>query len=271
MRLKLQSTADGVRLRLLEGILLRLARSRHADLFVLRGGMLLRHWFRPFTRYPSDVDLVCTAPFDIKATAARLLSLLANDAVADGIEFDAERYRIQGIWLNTNFPGVRMFATGTFENQVRQFTVDVSFAEPLVPSPRLCEYALSEHFADQQPIRLWMCRPETIIGRKLHAIWDMGITQWRPKDLSDIRFILKSQPTEPDALAAAIATSFTSRGDKASDAKRVFADDAWWQLKTTSARWHDFLCKTKVPVPEELQLVVDEVAGQLQPILEQLE
>src|SRR5262245_33644674 len=88
------ASTDALRHRLLEGVLLRLARLPDADAFVLRGGMLLRLWFRPLPRPAGDLDLVSTVPFDVDETARRLVPLLADRGVDDGVTFDAERFRI---------------------------------------------------------------------------------------------------------------------------------------------------------------------------------
>src|SRR5205085_10546786 len=101
-----------IRHRLLEGVLLRLARLPDADEFVLRGGMLMRLWFRPLVRPAGDLDLVATFPFGVPETAGRLVPLLADRGVDDGVVFDAERFRVEAIWQDTAFPGVRMFGSG---------------------------------------------------------------------------------------------------------------------------------------------------------------
>src|SRR5262245_32562451 len=107
-----QPSLERTRHRLLEGVLLRLARLPDADCFVLRGGMLMRLWFRPLPRPAADLDLVATFPFSVAETARRFTPLLADRGVDDGVTFDTERFRVEGIWLNTNFPGVRLYASG---------------------------------------------------------------------------------------------------------------------------------------------------------------
>src|SRR5260370_22113799 len=95
---------DATRHRLLEGVLLRLARRPDAGEFVLRGGLLLRHWFRPVPRAAEDLDLVATFPFDVEEAARRFLPVLADWGVADGAAFDADRVRFEGLWLDTGTP-----------------------------------------------------------------------------------------------------------------------------------------------------------------------
>jgi hypothetical protein len=257
-----------VRHRLLEGVLLRLARLPDADRFVLRGGMLLRLWLRPLARPAADLDLVATFPFSVAETARRFTPLLAGRGVDDGVTFDSERSRVEGIWLNTDFPGVRLFAAGEVAGVEDELSVDVTFGEPLVPAPELGVYpALGRKLA----ARLWMCRPETITGRKLHALRHMGMLHWRPKDLNDLRLLLGRVPMRLADLPGAIAASFTSRGDAPADARALFGRGSWWAMKTSSARWQDFVRQSRgQEVPRDLLRVVAEVAERLGPVLERL-
>lgn len=259
---------ETIRHRLLEGILLRLARLPDAEHFVLRGGMLMRLWFRPYVRAAADLDLVSTFPFSVEETARRFVPLLADRGVDDGVTFDTERFRVEGIWLNTNFPGVRLFACGEVEGVEDDFSVDVTFGEPLIPAPQRGDYAM---WGCPLTAHLWMCRPETIVGRKLHALMHMGMLHWRPKDLNDLRLLLDRVPMNPADLPPAIAASFTSRGDTTAEARAIFTRDSWWTMKRSAARWQDFVKQTRgQEVPRNLADVVAEVAERLAPILERL-
>jgi len=258
---------NAIRHRLLEAVLLRLARLDDPAAFVLRGGMLLRLWFRPLPRPAGDLDLVATFPFDIDQARRRLAPLLADRGVEDGVTLDPERFRVDGIWLQTDFPGVRLFGTGTADGVEDEFSVDVTFGEPLVPAPEPGDYPMA---TSPLTARLRMCRPETIVGRKLHALNHMGSLHWRPKDLNDLRLLLGRLPLDADALPAAVAASFASRGDDPADARLVLRRE-WWALKRSAARWRDFVRDARgQDVPRDLAGVVAEVADRLHPILERL-
>jgi hypothetical protein len=263
-----RSSGGLARQRLLEGLLLRLARLPDADRFILRGGMLLRRWFRPHARPAADLDLVSTLPFSVEETARRFVPLLADRGVDDGVAFDSERFRVEGIWLNTNFPGVRLFASAEVEGVEEDVSVDVTFGEPLIPEPERGEYPM---LGGDRIAQLWMCRPETIVGRKLHALMHMGMLHWRPKDLNDLRLLLTRVPMRPADLPAAIAASFTSRGNTTADARALFDPDSWWSMKASAARWQDFVrASGGQEVPANLMRVVAQVAERLRPILERL-
>src|SRR5215211_1777830 len=95
------TSPDDVRHRLLEGVLLRLARRPDAGELVLRGGLLLRHWFRPLPRPAEDLDLVATFPFDVAEASRRLLAVFADNSADDGVSYDPEGVRAEGIWLES--------------------------------------------------------------------------------------------------------------------------------------------------------------------------
>lgn len=263
-----QATAVEIRHRILEGVLLRLARLPEADEFILRGGMLLRHWFRPHPRPADDLDLVSRGAFSVEAMTRRLVPLLAEQGVDDGVTFDSRRVRVEGIWMNTAYPGVRMFASGSVDDIEDEFTVDVTFGEPLVPLPTRNEYPMR---SVDRSAHLWMCRPETILGRKLHALMHAGLLHWRPKDLNDVHLLLSHVPLDVAELPEAIAASFLSRGNTTADARSLFGKDAWWGTKMSTARWLDFVeeCPEQ-GISRDLAGVVADVAERLQPILERL-
>jgi hypothetical protein len=125
--------------------------------------------------------------------------------------------------------------------------------------------------SSQQTASLRMCRPETITGRKLHALLHMGMLHWRPKDLNDLRLLLGRVPMNAADLPEGITASFTSRGYAVGDARSVFGPESWWTMKMSSARWQDFVRESRgQSVPGSLASVVEEVRGRLAPILERL-
>lgn len=257
--------SEATRHRLFEGILLRLARLPDAERLVLRGGMLMRHWFRPIPRPANDLDLVCTAAFSVEETGRQFRQLLANRDVDDGVTFETKRFRVDGIWLLTDFPGVRVFAAGAVDGEADQFTVDVTFGEPMVPPPKLDDYPTSGNGT----ARIWMCRPETITGRKLHALLQMGMLRWRPKDLNDLRLLLERVPMDDIDLHNAIAASFASRGNTMAEARAIFGPDSWWGMKTSAVRWQEFVQESgRRDIPRDLASVVAGIARRLNLVLE---
>jgi hypothetical protein len=258
--------ADAARHRLLEGVLLRLARRPAAGDFVLRGGMLLRHWFRPVPRPAEDLDLVATFPFDAGEAARRFLPVLA-DGADDGAAFDTERVRTAGIWLDTGSPGVRVFAAGEAGGTEVDFHVDITFGPPPRPAPVLDAIPT----AGGGVARVWVCRPEAVVGQKVQALQHLGMLGWRPKDLNDLRLLLARVPVDAADLRGAVAAYLADLGRTGDDARALFGPGSWWGMKRSAARWLDFVTESRGrDVPRDLPGVVAGIAARLTPALEGL-
>jgi hypothetical protein len=257
---------DVTRHRLLEGVLLRLARRPDASEFILRGGMLMRSWFRPVPRVAEDLDFVVTFPFDVQETARRFLPVITDETVADGVVFDAESVRFEGIFLDTGSPGVRVFASGTAGELETDFHIDLTFGPPPRPAPVTGE--IPTMFGAAARVRV--CRPETVVGQKVQALCHLGMLGWRPKDLNDLR-LLARLPLDDADLREAIAAYLADLGRGGDHVRTVFGRSSWWGMKRSSARWMDFVkASGGQDVPKELAGVVAAVAGRLSPILESL-
>lgn len=256
-------TSVAIRHRLLEGVLLRLAKLPDAGGIVLRGGMLLRHWFSPTPRPALDLDLVAHSPLAV-SDAMRFLPMFAVN-VADGVTFDVEGIAVEGIWLQSDHPGIRMHVSGAYAGNEDDIQVDVTGG----PSPRPAA-VLSELPTTTDAVRLWTCRPESIVGQKLQALWHLGMLGWRPKDLDDLRLLLERMPMDDAALREAISASFAELGGTGSDARSVFAAASWWSMKHASARWSDFAQQAGRDDVRNLSAVVANVGSRLKPILEEL-
>lgn len=269
------TTPDAVRRRLLDGVLLRLARRPDAHEFVLRGGVLLRHWFHlasiPHPRPVEDIDLVATFEFDIEEAARRFLPVFEVGGVGDGVVYDTEAIRYEGIWLETGTPGMRVFAAGWLAGAGGvgrteiDFHVDITFGP--YPSSAPVFVALPTLFGTDAEV--WACRPEAVVGHKVQAIWHRAMLGWRPKDLNDLRLLLARVPLDAADLRESIRWYLADVGATEADARELFGPAAWWGMKLSSARWRDFADASRGQgVPRDLAGIVAEVAARLVPFLE---
>jgi hypothetical protein len=169
-------------------------------------------------------------------------------------------------WTTTGTPGVRAFATGATGGAEADFHVDVTFGPPPRPAPVFGVIPT----ACGEGARVWMCRPETIVGQKVQALRHLGMLSWRAKDLDDLRLLLRMTMDDAE-LRGAIAAYLADLGRGGEDARVLFGPSSWWGMKRSSARWLDFVKSSGRPdVPRDLASVVAEVAGRLAPVLESL-
>jgi hypothetical protein len=261
----LRPLGEVVRHHILEGVLRRVAGSPHAGRFVLRGSMLTRLWAP--TRAAQDLDFAGAEILSVEETAQHFREALRDAPFDDGLRFDGAAFRARGIWQDTEFPGVRLFLRAGLGEPDLGLQIDVGFRDPFVPPPELVKYpALAG-----PPIRAWCCRPETMLGWKLHGLAELGERRWRPKDLHDLLLIGERPDLDADALALAIASAFTSRHYRVADAVAVFDPASWWAEKRAQARWDDFRRAADLPdIPENVARVAARVAARLRPALERL-
>src|SRR5262249_11417459 len=162
-------------------------------------------WFRPTPRPALDLDLLAHSPLAV-TDATRFLPMFA-DVVADGVTFDVEGVVVGGIWLQADHPGIRMHVSGADAGDRDGIHVDGAGGPPPRPAA-----VMSELPTTTGTVRLWTCRPESIVGQKVQALWHLGKLGWRPKDLDDLRLLLDRMPMDDAALREAIIATFAELG-----------------------------------------------------------
>jgi hypothetical protein len=231
----------------MRGVLRRAAASPWAAELVLRGGLMMRLWSGPIVRPVDDVDFLALFPFDGAETAARLGKLLAVDA-GDGLSYGEITWEV--IWAETPWPGVRAVVPVEGAEPVQ---IDVGFADPLVPPAELIDYP--------GVTRLWACRPETMVGWKLHGLWERGPGKWRPKDLFDIYVMLLHAPLDWSVMAPAIRMAFESRPEPLTLTTRLAAGE-FGQSDWSRRKWQKFSeARGGVPPLPEVVAMVSSVLG----------
>ncbi|MBX2799777.1 MAG: nucleotidyl transferase AbiEii/AbiGii toxin family protein [Myxococcales bacterium] len=244
-----ESAREAMRHHVLEGLLRRLALGPEPRALVVRGGLMTRAWVgRRATR---DLDLVGDYPFDITDTQQRLLAALSSE-VDDGIAVETTALRTEGIWLDTDWPGVRATVPVEVGGVPERITLDVGFGDPLVPD---AEQVVYPTLLDEPGPQVWACRAETQVAWKLHGLSEFG-ERFRPKDLADLYRITRTVVMNVDDLVPAIEAAFLSRRFTLQQARTVL-ELPHWRTKTASVRW-----KQSVDLPA-LAIVLQEVRAHL--------
>jgi hypothetical protein len=215
---------------ILRSILARVAASAERERLVLRGGVLTSAWC-PTRTPPDDVDFVWTGAWDF-ARVASVIHVLAAAGPAPMRVLEAH-----GIWTETPFPGLRAIV----EEGDEAAQIDVGWGDPMDPPPALTDVMGAAVFA---------CRPETMIGWKLHGLFEFGNGKWRPKDLYDLA-LLAEVPVDHAALVRATRLAFASRGTPMDLADRFLRDPSWGTSRGSRRKWVSWGKKRGLdPVPD---------------------
>ena len=192
----------------IERLLYRLAQSRHADRFVLKGAMLLMTWFEEPFRGTRDLDLLGygdPAP-DIVLDVFR--EVLGQE-LPDGVVFDTGAARVSRIREENEYGGLRMRATADIAGARIAVNVDVGFGDATEPPAEWLDYPV---LLDMPAPRLRGYARETVVAEKFQAMVDLGMANSRMKDYYDLWIIGQAFEMDRSRLVRAISATFARRG-----------------------------------------------------------
>ncbi|BAY86817.1 hypothetical protein NIES267_63280 [Calothrix parasitica NIES-267] len=222
---------------LLENILRRVANSAYANQFVLRGGMLTRLWIYPEKRIAEDVDFLGLYTFDIESTKEKFINILSstniNTNLADEFIFDIDSLEVTGIWLETEYPGVRIKINAVFEDYQKKIQIDIGFGDPTVPPPQWIDYPM----LTTENIQLQTVTPETMFGWKMHGLVEQEIKRWRPKDLYDLFLFTLYIELDETLVKKSIFTAFNSRNSTFEEIYYILSTPEWWDRSKNRGKW----------------------------------
>ncbi|MEM7552704.1 MAG: nucleotidyl transferase AbiEii/AbiGii toxin family protein [Cyanobacteria bacterium P01_A01_bin.84] len=224
---------------LLESVLRRVSDSTYVSEFVLRGGMLTRTWVPLGRRIAVDVDFLSLYAFNIEVTAEKFRHILmttnsSTNGENDGVTFDIDSLEVKGIWLETEFPGVRINIDAVLEDYQQNIQIDIGFADPLFPPAQWIEYPT---LLEIETVKLQAVTPETMFAWKLHGLVEQGIKRWRPKDLYDLMLLTTEVKLNESILTKAIYTAFSSRNTSFEEILFLLSTPQWWDRSKNRGKW----------------------------------
>ena len=211
----------------IERLLYRLAQSRHADRFVLKGAMLLMTWFDEPFRGTRDLDLLGHGDPTPEAVLGVFKEVLGQQQ-PDGVLFDVDAARVSRIRQDNEYGGLRMRAAADIAGARIAVNVDVGFGDALEPPAEWLDYPV---LLDMPAPRLRGYARETVIAEKFQAMVDLGMANSRMKDYYDLWIISRAFEIDRARLAGAISATFARRATAIPDAvpdglSPAFAEDA---------------------------------------------
>ena len=211
----------------IERLLYRLAQSRHADRFVLKGALLLMTWFGEPFRGTRDLDLLGHGDPAPDAVLDVFKEILGQDQ-PDGVVFDTDAARVSRIRQENEYGGLRIRATADIGGARIPVNVDVGFGDAMEPPAEWLDYPV---LLDMPSPRLRGYARETVVAEKFQAMVDLGMANSRMKDYYDLWIIGRAFEIDRSRLARAISATFARRGTAIPDAgaglgcRKTFADD----------------------------------------------
>jgi hypothetical protein len=193
----------------MERFLYRLAKSAFADLFVLKGALLLTAWNAPVTRPTMDIDLAGSTSNELDHIRSVIAELCESTTEPDGLEFDPASIEVQRIKEDAEYEEVRVRFHGTLAKARIPMQIDIGFGDVIVPEPVDVEYPAMLEFP---PPDLRSYPKETVVAEKLEPLTVLGMLNSRIKDYNDVALPARLYPFEGAVLVEAIHSTFRHRG-----------------------------------------------------------
>jgi hypothetical protein len=227
----------------LERLLDRLARSPHADRFLLKGALLFTLWYDQPHRPTRDADLLAFGPDDVGHLIATFREIAAID-LGDGIVFDTGSIRADPIREDTVYGGTRVRLIGRIGTTRCSLQVDVGFGDAVTPGPELASYPVLLPGFDAPRLRVYPVY--TVIAEKYHAMVLLGAANSRMKDFHDIATIAQRTELDGATLAKAIAATFARRGTALPEAPPLALTPAFADDPAKQRQWAAFVNRNRL-------------------------
>ncbi len=230
-----------------ERFLVRLAKSKYRNRFILKGGYLLSAIFGLEERVTADIDLTI---HDFNVTEESLTTAI-KEIIAVPVE-DETTFNITNtheIRDEDKYTGMRFTLQAQFHSMKIYIKIDFSTGDPI--TPRMVERPLHLSLSDSD-IVLYSYNIETILAEKIETILSRADANTRMKDYFDIYTIMTKDFSRINqkTLKKAINKTFNHRGsleilDQSTSIMKQLEDNENMQLQWEKYRQeHNFVGQT---------------------------
>ncbi len=162
-----------------ERFLARLAKSRFADKFILKGGMLLA--VLDVRRGTRDADMVARGVDGDESSLRAVIGEIAEVDMADGVGFETGVITITTIREGAEHEGVRIVLPASLRGAKLKLRLDLSFGDPV--EPQRIDYPT---LLDDSGFRLLGYPLESVIAEKADTMMLLGDANTRDRDYGDV-------------------------------------------------------------------------------------
>ena len=227
----------------LERLLCRVATSRHADRFLLKGALLFSLWYDQPHRPTRDADLLGFGPDDAETLITTFRDIAAID-MDDGIAFDPQSVRADSIRDDNRYGGLRVRLNGRIANVRCALQIDVGFGDAVTPEPKTVVFPVLLDDLTAPTLRVYPVY--TVIAEKYHAMTILGLANSRMKDFFDIATIARRTDLNGATLARAIGATFARRSTALPAQSPVALTREFGEDDAKQRQWQAFLRKGRI-------------------------
>jgi hypothetical protein len=217
-----RTTQELLTLYVLERWLARLAVSRHARAFVLKGGLLLSVF--DARRPTADADLLARNLANDQETVIGRVREITEVALDedDGLIYLPDTITAQTIRDDADYSGVRITMDCLLATATVKLKLDINVGDPVTPAPRWID--MPSQRPDFAAVRLLGYPIETVLAEKTSTAIALGEANTRVRDYADLYLLTGKHPVPHGTMRAALEATMTHRGVLARPLSQVLGD-----------------------------------------------
>ena len=251
-----------------ERLLFRIANSKYANNFILKGGELLYAIEGFHVRPTTDVDMLAKKINNDKENIKQIFQTICSIKYDDDcVIFDISSIQTTDIMEDDKYGGIRVLVETGLDTIRQRLQIDIGFSDVITPAPVNLTFPVLLNELEKPEIKAYSI--ETVIAEKFHAMIEHGIFNSRMKDFYDVYILLKNNEISNSNLREAIWQTFKHRDTIFAD-NHVLFTSSFYENPNRQIIWKAFLRKMKLPEDLEFQLVVKSILERLQPIYNEL-
>jgi hypothetical protein len=251
----------------MERFLYRLAKSPHADCFILKGALLLTAWRAPVSRPTMDIDLAARTNNQLDHIQELVRAVCGVAVNPEGIEFNRDSIDVSRIKEDADYEGVRVLFHATLAKARIPMQLDIGFGDVITPGPTEVEYPT---MLDFPPPVVRAYPRETVVAEKLEALTALGLLYSRMKDYYDLALLSRMYPFDGKPLADAIIATFRHRSTRI-EAEPIGLTKAYCDDPARVLQWRAFVRRSRFEEEAfDLGSLVDEIKPFLLPVLSKI-
>lgn len=240
----------------LERTIYRIAVSKYAEHFVLKGGIFLYAIFdRNYERTTTDIDLLARRISNSSVEMKKIFTEILAQETDDALVFDVASITVGDITEFKEYHGLHISAVGYLDRTKIPISIDIGFGDVIYPDAVKMDFPV---LLDMKAPRVNAYSLESSIAEKLEAIVHNGYLNSRYKDFYDIYILTGKYSFGYKNMKNAVSETFQNRGTEMSISTAAFSEE-FVRDPLHQTRWKSFLKKKKVIVQISLEEVISGV------------
>lgn len=232
----------------MERFLYRLSKTKYAEKFVLKGGLLFYVWNLTLRRPTRDIDFRGYVSSDSNNLLKIISTVIEESNPEDGIVFDQQSVSVEETQIDADYLGIRVKLTALLERTRIPLQIDIGFSDELASKAEIIEYP--NILPDLKTTQMKSYPKEAVVAEKFHAMVRHAELNSRMKDYYDLWLLLKTFEFESTSLQKAIETTFKKRETDLPTERPAALTVEFAAIN--QATWDNFLAKAKLETPESM-------------------